>query len=181
MIMPFHRVNTLTGTRPAVALGSASEYAALIKRAERPLLVLGPGVLAGSLGGRGLLDWALDIARAGGMPVCATAHVKGGMMSLGAKPDSESDAVEVLIQLADPAWQGVRKQGNHDLVIFLGFRADFGNQGLSALKHFAPHLKTMTLCRYLYPNADYGLPNLRRDEDWQRFLEDLLSCLKEKD
>lgn len=181
MVTPFHRVNVLTGIKSAIILDSASEYAALIRQARRPLLVLGPKLLEDSLGGKPLLEWALEIARAADLPICATAHVKGRLVPLGVNPDSEYDAVEIINRLKDPDWPGVRKQGNHDLVVFFGFRTDFGNQGLSVLKHFAPHLKTMTLCKYVYPNADYALPNLRKDEDWQKFLEDLLSCLKEKD
>ncbi len=181
MVTPFHRVNVLTGIKSAIILDSASEYAALIRQARRPLLVLGPKLLEDSLGGKPLLEWALEIARAADLPICATAHVKGQLVPLGVNPDSEYDAVEIINHLKDPDWPGVRKQGNHDLVVFFGFRTDFGNQGLSVLKHFAPHLKTMTLCKYVYPNADYALPNLRKDEDWQKFLEDLLSCLKEKD
>ncbi len=181
MDTPFHRVNVLTGIKSAIILDSASEYAALIRQAKRPLLVLGPKLLQDSLGGRLLLEWALDIARAADLPICATAHVKSKLAPLGVQPDSEYDAMEIINHLKDPGWPGVKKQGNHDLVIFFGFRTDFGNQGLSVLKHFAPHLKTMTLCKYLYPNADYSLPNLRKDEDWRKFLEDLISCLKEKD
>ncbi len=181
MVTPFHRVNVLTGIKSAIVLDSASEYAALIGQARRPLLVLGPKLMEDALGGRPLLEWALDIARTADLPICATAHVKGGLVPLGVKPDSEYDAVEIVNHLRDPDWPGVRKQGNHDLVIFFGFRTDLGNQSLSVLKHFAPHLRTMTLCKYLYPNADYSLPNLRKDEDWQEFLEELLNCLKEKD
>jgi acetyl-CoA decarbonylase/synthase complex subunit epsilon len=181
MVTPFHRVNVLTGVKSAIILDNAAEYAALIKQAQRPLLVLGPKLLEESLGGRLLLEWALEIAKAANLPICATAHVKGKLVPLGVKPESELDAVEIVNNLKDAKWQGVKKQGNHDLVIFFGFRTDFGNQSLSVLKHFAPHLKTMTLCKYVFPNADYALPNLRKDEDWQRFLEELISCLKEKD
>lgn len=181
MVTPFHRVNVLTGVKSAIILDNASEYAALIKQAKLPLLVLGPKLLEDSLGGKLLLEWALEIARAANLPICATAHVKGKMAALGVQPDSEYDAVEIVNHLKDPKWQGVKRQGNHDLVIFFGFRTDFGNQSLSVLKHFAPHLKTMTLCKYVFPNADYTLPNLRKDEDWQKFMDDLLACLKEKD
>ena len=181
MVTPFHRVNVLTGVKSAIILDSASDYAALIKQAKRPLLVLGPRLLEESLGGTLLLEWALEIARAANLPTCATAHVKGKMVSMGVKPDSEYDAVEIVNHLKDPKWQGVKKEGSHDLVIFFGFRTDFGNQSLSVLKHFAPHLRTMTLCKYVFPNADYSLPNFRKDEDWQTFLEELISGLKEKD
>jgi len=181
MVTPFHRVNVLTGVKSAMVLGSAPDYAALIKQAKRPLLVLGPKLLEESLGGKLLLEWALEIAKAASLPICATAHVKGKLVPLGIKPDSEYDAVEIVNHLKDPKWQGVKKEGNHDLVIFFGFRTDFGNQSLSVLKHFAPHLRTMTLCKYVFPNADYSLPNFRKDEDWQTFLEELVSGLKEKD
>jgi acetyl-CoA decarbonylase/synthase complex subunit epsilon len=181
MVTPFHTVNVLTGVKSAMVLDSATEYAALVKQANRPLLVLGPKLLDESLGGRLLLEYALDIAKAGNMPICATAHVKGKMMQLGVKPDSEYDAVEIVNRLKDPRWLGVNKEGNHDLVLFFGFRTDLGNQSLSVLKHFAPHLRTITLCKYFFPNADYSLPNIRKDEDWQKFLEEFTSSLKEKD
>jgi acetyl-CoA decarbonylase/synthase complex subunit epsilon len=181
MVTPFHRVNVLTGVKSAIVLDSASEYAVLIKQAKRPLLVLGPKLLEESLDGRLLVEWAMEIARAANMATCATAHVKGKLVPMGIKPDSEYDAVEIVNHLKNPKWQGVKKEGNHDLVIFFGFRTDFGNQSLSVLKHFAPHLKTMTLCKYVFPNADYSLPNFRKDEDWQKFLEELISSLKEKD
>ena len=179
MVLPLHRVNVLTGTKSAKVMDDASEYAALIKRAKRPLLVLGPKLAESSLGDKLLLEYALEIAGAVGMPTCATAHIKGKMVELGASPDSEYDVVEIVNHLKDPDWQGVKKEGNHDLVLFFGIRTDLGNQGLSPLKHFAPHLKTMTLCKYVFPNADYSLANIRKDEQWKTFLEDLISKLKE--
>lgn len=178
MVMPLHRVNVLTGIKSAKVSDDASEYAELIKKAKRPLLVLGPK-LENSLDGKLLLEYALEIAGAANIPTCATAHIKGKMVELGAKPDSEYDAVEIANHLKDPDWQGVKKEGNHDLVLFFGLRTDLGNQSLSTLKHFAPHLKTMTLCKYVYPNADYSLPNIRKDEQWKGFLENLISSLKE--
>jgi len=63
-------------------------------------------------------------------------------------------------------------------VMFFGFRTDLGEQGLSVLKHFAPHLKTMTLCKFYYPHADFSLPNFRKDEQWKNFLESLIDNLK---
>ena len=180
MVLPLHRVNVLTGTKSAKVMDDASEYAALIKRAKRPLLVLGPKLAELSLGEKLLLEYALELAKVAGIPTCATAHIKGKMVELGVNPDSGYDAVEIVNHLKDPDWQGVRKEGNHDLVIFFGLRTDLGNQSLSTLKHFAPHLKTMTLCKYVYPHANYSLPNIRKDEQWQEFLENLISNLKEE-
>jgi len=178
MVMPLHRVNVLTGTKSAKIIEVADEYTELIKKAKRPLMVLGPKLADSSLGKKLLLEYALEIAATAGMSTCATAHIKGKMIELGANPDCEYDVVEIVNHLKDPDWTGVKKEGNHDLVLFFGIRTDLGNQGLSPLKHFAPHLKTMTLCKYIFPNADYSLPNFRKDEQWKNFLEDLISKLK---
>jgi len=179
-MLPMHRVNVLTGTRTARMVEDPAELAKQILKAQRPLLVLGPRLMKIHLGGRLLLEYALDIAKAKNIPTCATATVKSKMVELGMTPDSVYDIVEIIHALKDPEWKGVRKEGNHDLVIFFGFRTDLGNQGLSVLKHFAPHLKTMTLCKYYYPHADFSLPNIRKDEQWKAFLEGLIENLKKE-
>jgi len=181
MVIPLHRVNVLTGTKSGIAIDSAQEYADLIRRAKRPLLVVGPLLLASLPDGKLLLEYALDIAKAAGIPICATAHTRGKIVELGVQPDCVYDFVEIVNALKDPNWQGVKKEENHDLVIFFGIRSDLGNQGLSTLKHFAPHLKTMTLCKHYFPHANYSLPNFKKDAKWQEFLESLITNLKKGD
>ena len=180
-VIPYHRVNVLTGIKSARLIEDATEYANLIQKAKRPLLVLGPRLLQWSLDGKLLLDYALEIAKAANIPICATSHVKAKMVERGVKPESVYEVVEIINALKDPDWMGVKKEGNHDLVIFFGIRSDLGEQGLSVLKHFAPHLKTMTLCSFYFPNADYSLPNIRKDEQWKEFLETLIADLKGKE
>ncbi len=179
MSIPYHYVNVPTGFKTARIIEDASEYAHLIKRARRPLLLLGPLTLRISLNGRLLMEYGVDIAKAANIPVCATAHTKKKLLELGVTPESTYDIIEIINHLKDKEWRGVKKEGNHDLVMFLGFRTDLGQQGLSTLKHFAPHLRTMTLCKYYYPNAAYSLPNLK-DDKWGEFLENLIANLKEK-
>jgi acetyl-CoA decarbonylase/synthase complex subunit epsilon len=181
MVIPLHRVNILTGTKSGIAIDSAQECADLIRRAKRPLLVIGPLLLASLPDGKLLLEYALDIAKAAGIPICATAQTRGKIVELGVQPACVYDVVEIINALKDPNWKGVKKEGNHDLVIFFGIRSDLGNQGLSTLKHFAPHLKTMTLCKYYFPHANYSLPNFKKDAEWQEFLESLIANLKKGD
>jgi len=177
-VIPYHRVNVLTGIKSARLIEDAQEYADLIQKARRPLLVLGPLLLKWSLDGKLLMEYALDIAKTCNIPICATAQTRGKIVELGVKPDSFYDVVEIINALKDPNWRGVKKEGNHDLVLFFGIRSDLGEQGLSVLKHFAPHLKTMTLCKYYFPHANYSLPNFRKDEQWKTFLESLIDNLK---
>lgn len=179
--LPYHRVNVLTGTKSARLIEDASEYAHLIKRANRPLLVVGSWALTTTLGGKLLIEYGVEIAKTLDIPICATAHTKKKLLELGVEPASSYDIIEILNHLKDPAWKGVKKEGNHDLVMFLGFRTDLGEQGLSTLKHYAPHLKTMTLCKYYYPHASYSLPNFRKDEQWKEFLDNLITNLKSKE
>jgi len=179
--LPYHRVNVLTGTKSARLIEDAEEYAMLVKKAKRPLLVLGPKILTKTVEGKPLFEYAVEIARALDIPICATAHTKKKLVELGVEPASTYDIIEILNHLKDAAWQGVKKEGNHDLVMFLGFRTDLGEQGLSTLKHFASHLKTMTLCPYYYPHASYSLPNFRKDSQWKEFLDNFITNLKKKE
>ena len=177
-IYPFHRVNVLTGTKQAMMLEDARDTADLIKKAQRPLLVIGAMTASAMLGDKPLMEYAVDISKVLNIPICATAHTKKKLLELGVEPASSYDIIEIINHLKDPAWSGVKKEGNHDLVLFLGFRTDLAEQGLSTLKHFAPHLKTITLCKYYYPNADYSLPNFANDAQWREFLDSLIQQLK---
>jgi acetyl-CoA decarbonylase/synthase complex subunit epsilon len=180
-VIPRHRVNVLTGIKSAKLIEDPADYANLIKKAKRPLLVVGPLLLASTADGKVLMQYALDIAKTCSIPICATAQTRGKMVELGVEPDSVYDVVEIANALKDPDWQGVKKEGNHDLVILFGIRSDLGNQSLSTLKHFAPHLKTMTLCKHYFPHANYSLPNFKKDAKWQEFLESLIANLTKGD
>jgi len=178
MTMPYHKVNVLTGFKSAAEMKDPKALAKIIKRAERPLLLIGPRALSVKIGDKLFLEYLVEIAKVANIPICATAHTKGKIEELGVVPASTYDIMEILNRLKDPEWKGVRGEGNHDLVIFGGFRTDLGNQGLSVLKHFAPHLKTITLCKFYFPHATFSLPNIRKDEEWKALLEGLIDELK---
>jgi acetyl-CoA decarbonylase/synthase complex subunit epsilon len=180
-ILPYHRVNILTGTIQATVIEDAGECADLIKRAKRPLLVLGSLALGTTADGKSIIEYGVKIAGILDIPICATAHTKKKLLELGVEPASSYDIIEIINHLKDPDWKGVKKEGNHDLVMFLGFRTDLGEQGLSTLKHYAPHLQTMTLCKFYYPHATYSLPNFAKDEQWLEFLDNLIEHLKSRE
>ncbi len=176
MSFPYHYVNVFTGTKACKVIEDGKEVAELIKKATNPLMVFGPLCLNLELGDRCLIEYGVEIARAGKLPICATANTKKKLVDLGVTPQSTYDIVEIINHLKDPSWKGVEGKGNHDLVIFLGIRADLANQGLSTLKHFSPHLKTMTLCKFLHPHATFSLSNLR-DDKWVVMLKTIIENL----
>ena len=108
-VIPRHRVNVLTGIKSAKLIDDPAEYANLIKKAKRPLLVVGPLLLASTADGRSLMQYALDISKTCSIPTCATAQTRGKMVELGIEPDSVYDVVEIVNALKDPDWKGVKK------------------------------------------------------------------------
>ncbi len=178
MAHPYHLVNILTGTKGAAEMKDAKPLAKIITKSARPLLVVGPRTLSFQLNEKLLIEYVIEIAKVGNIPICATAHTNKKFLELGVTPDTTYDVIEITNHLKDPEWKGVRGEGNHDLVVFVGFRTDLGNQALSTLKHYAPHLNTMTLCKFYYPNATFSLPNFRKDEEWKALLEGIIEGLK---
>jgi len=81
-VLPYHFVNTMTGTKYAKLIEDPAEYAHMIKRAARPLLVIGSWALSKSLAGKPVIDYAVEIAKTLNIPVCATAHTKKKLLEM---------------------------------------------------------------------------------------------------
>ena len=136
----------------------------MVKKAKRPLLVLGP--LAKE---EPLVTHSIELAEKWDLPIVTTADT----FKIYRDRVVETKAygvVEILNLLKDPEWNGIKGEGPHDLVIFIGGIYYMASQGLSTLKHFAPHLKTLTLCKYFHSNADASFPNMK-DDEWSIYLE----------
>ncbi|OEC86012.1 MULTISPECIES: CO dehydrogenase/acetyl-CoA synthase complex subunit epsilon [Methanobacterium] len=138
----------------------------MLKKAKRPLMIMGPLIKESSA-----LPFAVLIAEKRNIPIVST----GDMFKTLNESDIKSKpygVVEIVNLLKDPDWGGINGEGQHDLVLFIGVIYYIGSQGLSTLKHFAPHLKTLTLCKFFHSNADASFPNMK-DEEWIKYLEKL--------
>jgi anaerobic carbon-monoxide dehydrogenase, CODH/ACS complex subunit epsilon len=175
--LPYHRINTLTGLKGAEVLKDAVQGANIIKTARRPLIVTGHQIMISDGLPEPLGSYAIKIAESRDIPICASADSKKYLVALEWEPESTLDFIDVVNHLKNKPWKGVLGQGFHDLVIFMGIRSDLLEQGLSTLKHFAPHLKTMTLDNEILPHANYSLPNWRKGKQWQTFLDGLVEAL----
>jgi len=152
-------------------------FAAMIKRSKNPLLIVG-GYMYMELAGRPLVDYAIEIARGAGCPIVATAHTLKLFLERGF-PAVYMSMVDIVNRLQDPSFTvDPSRAPPHDLVMFLGVRYELASQGLSTLKHFAPHLRTLTLCKWYHPNADWSFPNVK-DEEWRKLLEGLAQALSQ--
>lgn len=150
---------------PKQALLVTPETAKLmLQKAKHPLFVVGPYAK-----NEPLMSHVKDIAETWGLPIVTTADAFKSFHENEIKATSYG-IVEITNLLKDPDWKGINGEGQHDLVVFVGCIYYIVSQGLSTLKHFAPHLKTLTICKFFHSNADASFPNMK-DEEWVSYLE----------
>ncbi|MDI6724604.1 MAG: CO dehydrogenase/acetyl-CoA synthase complex subunit epsilon [Methanobacterium sp.] len=138
----------------------------MLQKAKRPLMIIGP-----LINDSPVQALATKIAEKWNIPIVSTGDAFKSLNEAGisSKPYG---VVEIVNLLKDPEWKGINDEGQHDLVVFIGVIYYVGSQGLSTLKHFAPHLKTLTICKFFHSNADASFPNMK-DEEWIKYLEKL--------
>lgn len=143
-------------------VASPEIIAMAIKKARRPAFIIGSDISH--------LDWIADLTKGRDMPLVATAHIAGAMREHGTIPDRVMGVIEITNLLKTPEWDGVRGEGQHDLAIFMGVTYYLESQMLSTLKHFAPHITTISLSSGYQPNADLSIPNLG-DTEFSKHLD----------
>ena len=145
-------------TKPEVAV-------ALMKRAARPILVVGSNATERWMEGKQLIDYLIDLAKASKVQVVATAHMISEFLKRDYEPAGFMSAMDIGNRLVDPSWEGLDGKGHPDLAMFVGLPYYMEALILSGLKHFAPDLRTMTLDNLYHPHASWSYPNGSL-EDW---------------
>jgi acetyl-CoA decarbonylase/synthase complex subunit epsilon len=164
----------IAATKKANPITKPEVVVAMIKRAARPILVVGSNATERYLEGRQLIDYLIDFARASKVPVVATAHMVGEFLKRGYKPAGFMSAMDIGNRLVDPEWQGIDGKGHPDLALFVSLPYYMEALILSGLKHFAPDLRTITLDNLHHPHATWSYPNASL-EDWAKNLKVMTS------
>ena len=168
----------IAATKKANPIQKPEIAVAMIKRAARPLLIVGSNATERWMEGRQLIDYLIDFANASKVPVVATAHMVGEFIKRGYTPASFMTAMDIGQRVVDPTWQGLDGKGHPDLVIFVGLPYYMEALILSGLKHFAPDLKTMTIDNLYHVHASWSFPNASL-EDWAVNLKVMTSKFNE--
>ncbi|MCK9580744.1 MAG: CO dehydrogenase/acetyl-CoA synthase complex subunit epsilon [Methanoregula sp.] len=132
---------------------------AMIRRAKRPILIVGHGILEYEVEGLRLIDCLIELAKKGKIPVVVTASTNKEFLARGYIPAAIMPAVDIANRLTDATWKGIDGKDTYDLAIFVGLPYSMEWTILSGLKHFAPGVKTMTLDCVYQPNASWSFPN----------------------
>jgi acetyl-CoA decarbonylase/synthase complex subunit epsilon len=160
----------IPGPKKALVITKPEVVAAMVKRAKHPILVVGHKASEIDFEGTKLIDFIIELSKKCGVPVVATAHLISEFLKRGFKPAGFMPAVDVGNRLVDPAWMGIDGKGQHDLALFIGLPYYMEWTILSGLKHFAPHLKTITLDNVYQPHASWSFPNISHEE-WEKTLK----------
>lgn len=154
----------IPGPTKALIITKPEVVVAMIKRSKRPIFVVGHEAAEVELSKLKLIDYVIKLAKTTKAPVVATAHTIGEFLKRRFKLATEMPAVDIANRLQDPEWKGLDGGGQYDLALFTGIPYYMEWNLLSGLKHFAPHLKTISLDRFYQPHASWSFPNISPEE-----------------
>ena len=170
----------IPGPKKAHVIMKPAVVAAMIRRAKRPVLIVGHKAVETEVGAKTAIDVAIDLAKAADIPVVTTAHIVGEFITRGFHPTAWISAVDIGNRLRDPEWEGVDGVGQYDLAVFMWLPYYMQWLILSGLKHDAyKHLTTVSVDRFYQPHATWSFPNMELEE-WNRNLEEVIRKLGEK-
>lgn len=172
------QIAEVPGPKKATVVTRPEVIDALIRRAKRPVLVVGH--LAADIAiddgaasdVRKMIDYLIDLSKARDIPVIATGNTNLALANRNYTQATIMTAVEAGQRLTDPGWKGADGNGPHDLAIFAGLPYYMGWTILSGLKHFAPHLKTLSLDNVYHPHATFSYANISPAE-WRKQMDAL--------
>ncbi len=164
----------IAATKKANPIQKPEIAVAMIKRAHRPILVVGSYAVERYMEGRLLIEYLIDFANASKIPVVATAHMVGEFLKRGYTPAGFMSAMDIGNRLVDPEWQGIDGKGPHDLALFVGMPFYMEELIITGLMHNAPDLKTITLDNLYHPHASWAFPNATLEE-WANNLKVMTS------
>jgi len=169
----------ISGSTRAVPITKPDAIVAAIKRSKRPILVVGHESVEDELIEAKPIDYAIQIAELTRAQVVATAHIVSEFINRGVREASTMSVLDIANRLKDLEWKGLDGRGQYDLALFMGIHYNLEWVALSGLKHYAPHLKTMSLDRYHQPHATWSFPNMT-PEDWEHQLKTIVAQLKKE-
>ena len=169
----------IAGPKKALLILKPEVVVAMVKRAKRPILIVGHIAAEDYSDDVKMIDYAIQMSKTAGIPVVATAHMTTEFIKRGFQPSAWMSAMDIGNRLQDSEWKGLDGKGPYDLALFIGLPYYMEFLILSALKHFSTNLKTLSLDRFYNPHATWSFPNLSV-KDWNESFKVIISKLGEK-
>jgi len=175
---PWQRAE-IAGPKKALLILKPEVVVAMVKRAKRPILIVGHLAAEDYSDDVKMIDYAIRMSRTAAIPVVATAHMTTEFIKRGFQPAGWMPAMDIGNRLKDHQWKGLDGVSPYDLAMFMGLPYYMEFVILAGLKHFSTNLKTISLGRFYDPHASWSFPNLSV-KDWNEGFEIIVSKLGEK-
>lgn len=169
----------IAGPKKALLILKPEVVVAMVKRAKRPILIVGHLAAEDYSDDVKMIDYAIRMSRTAAIPVVATAHMTTEFIKRGFQPAGWMPAMDIGNRLKDRQWKGLDGMRPYDLAMFMGLPYYMEFVILAGLKHFSADLKTISLGRFYNPHASWSFPNLSV-KDWNEGFEIIVSKLGEK-
>ncbi len=166
----------IAGPKKAFIVPTPKVVASMIKRAKRPLLVVGSESVNTKTDDGDLVDTAIRLI--GKMTVTATGHLVSEFLKRDIQGVHSIPLMNLGDRLRDPHWGGFDGEGQYDLVVFAGFTYYLEWLVLNGLKSFASDLRTISLNQHYQPNAHWS-PGTMPEGQWREFLDEIVTTLEE--
>ena len=166
----------IAGPKKANVIMKPEVAAAMIKRAKHPILVVSYLSTKTNKDTGKMIEYAIRMNKACGIPIVATAHTIKDFVKQGFNQATQMNAMDIGNRLKDPTWNGLDGKGPYDVALFMGLPYYMEFVILSGLKHFSKNLKTISLDRYYNPHASWSFPNLKVEE-WNQSFETIINNL----
>ncbi len=163
----------IPGPKRAQLVPNPEVVISFIKKAERPLMVVGseaPGIVTRD---GNLIDTSVRLLKGGKVTVVATGHMVAEFRKRGAEGAYSMQLMNLGDRLRDTKWMGLDGKGPYDLVVFAGFPYYLEWLVLSGLKNFAQGLRTISLDNTYQPNAEWSV-GMMVEEEWKDFMGKLV-------
>jgi acetyl-CoA decarbonylase/synthase complex subunit epsilon len=167
----------IPGPKKANLIPQPKVAASMIKRAKRPLLVVGSNAPNVKTTDGDLVDSAIRFHK-NGVAVVATGTLAKTFRDRGAEVYS-MQFMNLGDRLRDPSWTGFDGEGPYDIILFVGTIYYMEWLVQSGLKSFSQDLRTVSLGNTYQPNASWSMGSMPV-KDWLSALDEILKELEEE-
>lgn len=167
----------IPGPKKAHVIPQPKVAASMIKKAKRPLLVVGSNAPKVKTNDGDLVDSAIRFLKTG-VAIVATGHLAKTFRDRGTEVYS-MPFMNLGDRLRDPGWAGFDGEGPYDIVLFVGTLYYMEWLVQSGLKSFAQDLRTVSLGNTYQPNASWSMGSMPV-KNWLTALDEILKELEEK-
>jgi len=171
------QIAEIPGPKKAAVISKPEVIDAMVKRSKHPVMIIGHLAAEIALDDKKMIDYLIDLGNSRNIPIIATGDTNRALIRRGYTQATIMPAVEAGHRLSDCEWKGLDGTGPYDLAIFAGLPYYMEWTILSGLKHFAPHVKTLSLDNAYQPNASYSFTNISKIE-WQDNLKAIIGGKK---